>query len=370
MLPRSKILSIHNQFPSEVARKYGLYGGVGYYRQVMPAKYLQEYTFVHAGKDILDTPPENMNRKIADLVHNSNLVYTKHLDNPRAIYMLLGACDFYNVPLIVDFDDHVLTTDGLSPDKYSYEESSEHKHYLTILLEECTAITVSTKPLLDVYSKYNPNVYLCPNACDPQDWHWALRHHQRPTVGWAGSASHAKDHVVLEDVYKGVITENPDVVFSFVGHMLPEHIKGMRRRNWEIKPGITWWEGNPESTMTYPRLLAESGYDVGLAPLIESQFNQARSLAKWFEYSLAGIPMVASQWGPYLDLEDTVDAYLVKTSQGWVEAINYLLKNKDERDRIITNSRQRIHREFTIERTLPAWREVFSRYIGRGFSGG
>lgn len=333
----------------------------------MIAKHLPEYTFIHAGKELLDTTPDDMEATIVRLVQNSNLVYTKHLDNPNVIYLLLGACKYYNIPLIVDFDDHVFTTDGLSPDKYTYKKDSDHAHYLTTLLQEATAITVSTKPLLDVYKEFNA-VHLAPNACDPADWHWPLRHHKRPTVGWAGSASHFKDHPLLEPVYQGVIQENPDVVFSFVGHMLPEHIKGMKRHNWEIKPGISWWEGNPDNDMTYPRLLAESGYDVGLAPLIESQFNASRSLAKWFEYTMTGIPIVASEWGPYLDLRDGKDAYLVKSTHGWIDAINHLLSNHADGQQLVATSRERIRREFTIQHALPAWREVFTKYLGRGFT--
>lgn len=366
MLTKPKILSIHNQFPSPVARKYGLYGGVGYYRQMMPAKYLPEFSFIHAGKDLLGVTVDTMQEKVGEMVKNADLVYTKHLDNPHAVYSLLGACSYYNKPLIVDFDDDVLTTDGLSPDRYTYTEDNDLKHYLEVLLRECTAITVSVPQLAERYGKFG-KTHIIPNAVDEKDWTWTLRRHDRKTVGWAGSASHARDHEILEPVYGGVIEKNPDVVFSFVGHMLPEHVKGMTRKNWEIKPGISWWEGNPENNMTYPRLLAEAGYDVGLAPIIESQFNSSRSLAKWFEYTMTGIPMVASEWGPYLDLRDGEDAYLVKTKDGWVDAINNLIQNPHERTRLVANARKRILDEYTIQHTIPKWRKVFSDYLGSGF---
>lgn len=369
MLNKPKILSIHNQYPTPVAKKYGLYGGVGYYRQIMPAKHMPKFTFIHAGKQLLDVTPETMEQTVGELVRNSDLVYTKHLDNPYAVYTLLGACDYYKKPLIVDFDDNVFTTDGLSPNGYVYPEG-QARHYLETLLQSATAITVSSKSLVPVYEKYT-KVHVLPNAVDMGDWTWAKRSHERFTVGWAGSASHAKDHSVLESVYPEVAERNPDVVFSFVGHMLPEHIqsvKGLKRKNWEIRPGISWWEGNPENNMTYPRLLAENGYDVGLAPLIESQFNASRSLAKWFEYTMTGIPTIASEWGPYLDLRDGQDAYLVKTQSGWVEAIDHLIKNKNDRERLVATARQRIIDEYSIAKIVPAWDKVFTSYLGAGFS--
>lgn len=366
MLPKPKILTIHNQYPTPVAKKYGLYGGVGYYRQIMPAKHLPNFTFIHAGKQLLDITPDKMEETVGNLVKDCDIVYTKHLDNPYAVYTLLGACDYYNKPLIVDFDDHVFTTDGLSPDGYTYPEG-QARHYLETLLKSATAITVSTPNLVPVYEQY-AKVHVIPNAVDPADWRWEKRSRGFTIIGWAGSASHAKDHPLLEPVYPEVVERNPDAVFSFVGHMLPRQIKGLEKKNFEIRNGISWWEGNPENDMTYPRLLAEGGYDIGLAPLIESQFNACRSLAKWFEYTMTGIPTVCSEWGPYLDLRDGQDAYIVKTQNGWVEAIDHLIKNKHDRDRLVATARQRIADDYTIDKIVPAWDKVFTSYLGAGFS--
>jgi glycosyltransferase involved in cell wall biosynthesis len=200
-----------------------------------------------------------------------------------------------------------------------------------------------------------------------KDWHWTNRHHDRPTVGWCGSGSHIVDHPVLDGVYSGVIKSHPEVVFSFIGHMPPEHLRKVPRKNWEIKNAISWWEGNPNNDMTYPRLLAEQGYDIGLAPLIKSQFNEARSMVKWFEYTMTGIPLIASYWGPYLNLRHGTDAYIVDSDKEWSEAINYLLENPNDRKRLIDNSRERIASEFSIEHTISKWRTLFETYLGHGF---
>jgi glycosyltransferase involved in cell wall biosynthesis len=366
LLNKPKILMINTQFGSDVAKKWGLYGGVGYYRQRMPAKYLTEYTFNHVGGLLNNTKPEDLEKTVVELVKTHDLIYTKQLDKPNAIYMLLGACDYFDKPLILDFDDRVFTDDGLSPERFTYTEGTEMKHYIEVLMKEATAITVSTKPLQDLYSKYN-TVHHLANSCDMNDWKWPLRHHDRLTVGWMGSGSHITDHPEIEEVYNKVIEKHPEVVFSFVGHMPPEHLKKVPRRNWEIKNAISWWEGNPNNDMTYPRLLAEQGYDIGLAPIIKSQFNEARSLVKWFEYTMTGIPLIASDFGPYTALRDAKDAYLVNDTDEWVDIIDYLLQNPNERKRLVENSRERIRKEFSIETAIPRWRKIFQDYIGKGF---
>lgn len=364
LLNKSKILVINTQFAPGPAKELGLYGGVGYYRQRMMAKHLKEYTFNHVGHILLKTPEEKLEETIVGMVKSHDLVFSKHLDNPAAIYMLLGACDFYKKPLLIDFDDNIFSTDGKCHPNYVYPEG-DARRYLEVLLTEATGITVSTEPLLEVYGKYN-NVHLVSNACDPKDWTLKRKHHKRFTIGWAGSASHSVDHPILEPVYEEIIKKYPEVVFSFTGHMLPEHVK-FPRQNWELKPAIGWWEGNPDNSMTYPRLLAELGYDIGLAPIQESQFNEARSLVKWFEYTMVGTPMIASKFGPYKNLHDGKDAFLCTDTKDWVNAISYLYENTDVRESTVTHARKSIDAKYTINHLLPTWRSLFETYLGRGF---
>ena len=347
MLNKPKILTLYNQ----------RFEGVRYYRQLMPSRHLP-FSFTH-DKELLDTKEEDVEELIVGLVREHDLVLIKHFDNPALIVALLGACSYYNKPLLIDFDDDVFSSDGLAPDKYSYK-NSDKLHYVETLLRECTALTVSVPSLIPVYEKYGP-VSLLPNMVDLADWKLQKRTHERLTVGWAGSTSHLKDHEVLAGVATGVLQENPDVVFSFMGQTTPEQLKEIPRQNWEIKPATDTWE-------RYPRLLAEAGYDIGLAPLVASQFNASRSLAKWFEYTMTGIPTVASEWGPYKDLRDGQDAYLIQTKTGWVEAINHLIKNKHDRDKLVATAKQRIVDEFTTDRLIPTWHKVLQSYIGTGFA--
>lgn len=348
MLNKPKILTLYNQ----------KFGGVRYYRQLMPSRHLP-FNFTH-DTSLLEAKEEDVEELVVSLVKNHDLIFIKHFDNPSLIVALLGACSYYNKPLVVDFDDNIFTSDGLAPDKYTYSEESEKLHYIETLLKECTAITVSVPSLIPIYDKYAP-VSLLPNMVDIEDWKLQKRNHERITVGWSGSVSHLKDHAVLLDVYDEVIRKTPDVVFSFMGQTTPEQIKGVPRKNWEIKPATDSWE-------RYPRLLAEAGYDIGLAPLIQSKFNESRSLAKWFEYTMVGIPLIASEVGPYKQLRDGKDAFLVQTKQGWVEAIDYLIKNKNDRDKLVATAKQRIADEFTTDKLIPTWNEVFQSLIGTGFT--
>jgi glycosyltransferase involved in cell wall biosynthesis len=369
-----KILWLNVQFSSAEAQKWGLPGGVGHYRQVAPSRYLTGFQHTHAGHSFLELGLEKTKEKIIELVEDHDLVFTKNLQNPWLILSVLAACDFYNKPVFVDFDDNVLTTDGKSAEKMSFEPGSEERYHLDVMMQEATAITVATKHLVDIYEPYNKNIIVLQNYNDPRDWHGIVRARRpdaRLVIGWAASASHTVDHSLIFPVMRRIIKKYPFVVFSFMGHMKPEWVfaEGISDKNWCTYPGIGWWNGNPEDPRTYPSELARQGYDIGIAPLIESQFNNGRSLTKWYEYSMLEIPTVASRFGPYTRLGPE-DALLCTTEDDWVDALSALIENEQLRKDYGRAAKQRVLSDFSFPRGGERWREAISPYIGAGFKKG
>lgn len=363
-----RILSIQNQFPHKEALKYGLFGGVGHYRQELPAKYLPEHHFTHVGKELMNiTSVSELSERLKVLIASHDLIYTKYLDNGWTILCLLSWCKDFNKSLIVDFDDNNFSTDGLTLNEYVYPRDSDAFRNLETLLHECTAVTVSTENLIGVLRQFKDNVHLCPNFCDVKEWDGLRRKkYNRLTIGWAASLSHVPDHEMMIPVYKEIVKKYPEVIFSFCGHYLPPMIENIiPRKNWELKNGIGWWSGHP-SGHTYPKTLAEQGYDIGLAPLIPSQFNAARSLVKWFEYSMLEIPTICSDYGPYSILKKE-EALKCKTSNDWIQAISILIENKDLREIYGERAKQSVIRKYSPGKVISTWREVFSKYSSTGF---
>lgn len=352
------VLALNNQFPTEENKRYGLVSGVSYYRQVMPGKHLApDFDFHHLGHKLVDLPAETAEQDVAEMVKNHDIVFTKHLDNPAGIYMLLGACDFYDRPLIVDFDDDVFASDGKEHNRYVYPEGSEAKHYVETLIREASAITVSTEPLVEVYSAYNPNVFLCPNGVDMADWGIPKRKRKELVIGWPASTGHIVDHDYFRPAIEEILAKHEDVVFSVLGHYTPEMLQGLPRA--EIREALPFWSGHPKDKRTYPSILADMGLSIGVAPIIESRYNKARSLAKWFEYTMTGVPVVASRYGPYMALQDNLDVLLASSTEEWVEKLEQLIKNPDERDRIARAGRDRIERDYAFHRLVNKWAVVF-----------
>lgn len=365
---KPRILFIQNQFSHAEALKYGLPGGVSHYRQRNPGKYLHEYDVTYAGKEFMHLNSiEEMYERVDKIFTGHDIIQTKFLDNQQAILCVLSWCKDHNVPLVVDFDDNILSTDGLAREKFAYPEHSDERHNLELLMRECTAITVSVPALVDVYKPYNPNVFVTPNFTDTEEWK-NLRNakSKRTKIGWIASLSHTPDHDMMVPVYRRILEKHPKVLFSFCGHYYHDMLEGIiPKGNYELKSGIGWWNGHP-SGETYPKLLASQGYDIGLAPLIPSQFNASRSLAKWMEYSMLGIPTVVSNYGPYLELKND-EALKCLVEDDWVEALHFLIGHKRERESYGITAKQRVFNSHA-ESCISGWRSAFATIRTWGFN--
>jgi glycosyltransferase involved in cell wall biosynthesis len=70
-------------------------------------------------------------------------------------------------------------------------------------------------------------------------------------------------------------------------------------------------------------------FDVGLAPLIDTEFNRLKSDIKILEYTALGLPAIASAVGPYRNVE-TLE--LCDSPDGWYEALSTVITDRASLD--------------------------------------
>ena len=145
-----------------------------------------------------------------------------------------------------------------------------------------------------------------------------------------GTAAHGREVLWLADVVDAVQKANPRMVFEIIGD----------RRMCRLFRGIERVVVlHPMPWPTYLAHTANRVLDIGLAPLLPSAVNEARSPTKFFDIARAGAAGLYSDRAPYSGfVRDGEDGLLLPDDKDrWVEAILELAEDAPRR-RVLTEA--------------------------------
>ncbi len=159
-------------------------------------------------------------------------------------------------------------------------------HYIRL----SDAIQVTGEGLVEKYGFLNSRVAVFENQIETQP---PMPDRTRPiTIGWGGSLGHGNDLASIVEVLQSICHDFPDVHFAFMGN--PEQTQqvfsSIPDNRKTCRPGGTLDD--------YLSFLA--GIDIGIAPLLDTAYNQCRSDVKFIEYASRGAVPVLSYVKPYL----------------------------------------------------------------------
>lgn len=206
-------------------------------------------------------------------------------------------------------------------------------------------VTVSTEPLAEAMSRFNPNVVVLPNHIDDRMFDIQRPRRDRLTVGWAGGDSHKRDWQMVAPRIRRFLDRNPDVDFHAIGqNYLPEN---------KIQGRWTSWSAD---LFDYYRTI---DFDIGIAPLISSRFNRSKSAIKALEYAALGIPVIASDEPPYQPfVVDGVTGFLVSREHEWEARLRDLVNDADMREEMGRAAKERA-RMWAISEGWKLWVDAY-----------
>lgn len=99
----------------------------------------------------------------------------------------------------------------------------------------------------------------------------------------------------------------------------------------------------------YRKHMSDVHYDIGLAPLIETEFSKYKYYNKFIEYSTNGIPGVYSNCEPYnLIVENYHNGLLCNnTIDGWYNALKQMIESSELRNRCTDNAITTLKEKFS-----------------------
>lgn len=362
-----KILGILTDwYFNEYRKLHDTYGGIGYYRIHKPLEALGQTTI---GKRIKEYT------NYADVVRGYDAVLIKPISNPVGA-KFIQACLQEGVKFIVDQDDNLF--EG-RPSHGFYKELSKGSPDRAIVGAFCSfadAMICSTEPLKDYYTKWFKEVhkreipmFVSPNYNDIKDFDFEpLRiKKDKITIGWAGSRSHYDDLKMVMPALKYILNKNKNVELELCGGVEEEKVEwlfGDTSQEYLDRVILTPGTGGYD---TYPAFLANKGWDIGIAPLIDDEFNRCKSHIKWMEYAMYKVPCVASKVYPYYKdiqgkkvIQHAKTGFLAKGKEDWIKYLQLLIDNENLRRKIGENAYNYVKENWQWDKTrLEAiWEEI------------
>lgn len=185
-------------------------------------------------------------------------------------------------------------------------------------------------------------VYVVENALDEKTLRVMAEMDQRPpqkpagqiVIGYgSGTTTHDSDFAEVAEALMTIMDRFPEVVLAIHGYLtLPPAFDRLEGRIYRV----------PFLDMeTYLRAVAS--WDISIAPLEKTVFNEAKSNIKYLEASVMGVPSVCSPAEPFASvIRDGETGYVARDTETWVTALSALVADADLRRRVAAAARDAV----------------------------
>jgi glycosyltransferase involved in cell wall biosynthesis len=198
-------------------------------------------------------------------------------------------------------------------------------------------------------------------------------------VGWAGSQGHLRDVEMIVRPMVKFLKATPNARFLLGGAdwrtLFPKtvHPQLMFMGSTfdpdpsdpaKMKVKTVYAPGERTPAERYPEFLYNLYLHIAIAPLLPLKWNALKSELKLLEFGAVGVPVIASDWGPYREYferaEERTDlpgpvCVLVENQDDWLDALTAMHADKGLRDRIRRANRHFVLTEHLIHNRLPEW---------------
>lgn len=267
---------------------------------------------------------------------------------------------------IYTLDDNILDLGLDAPWRSPIRE--QHRSAVRLFAREADGLIVSTRRLLQRFSRLASTVELVENALDE-----SLFQNRSP------SAEQTRDHV--RAVYMGTGTHQEDLLMILepLRRVLVRHKGRFRLDLLGVVPNqgvLKLFEGLPVQPvpglgwLEYPSFAswwsANARWDFGIAPLRDTAFNQYKSDIKFLDYGIVGIPGIFSQGAAYSGtVKHHETGLLCGPDPGeWEESLETLIESREMRRNLSANVRKYVDDCRVLKLRARDWAAAIERICG------
>jgi len=225
-------------------------------------------------------------------------------------------------------------------------------------LRQAHAVIVTTPVLKARLDSYNPNILILPHALDER---LLVRRFASPgehllTIGYMGTPTHDNDLQLVLPAIRNVCRHHTGrVQFQIIGAVrnegtkklladLPIHYIPLDPRETEYPLFMLWFSANTR-------------WDIAIAPLRDTPFNQCKSDIKFLDYAAIGAAGIFSRCPAYsTSVQHQENGWLAANSpEAWEEALETLIVDPNLRWQLSSQANSYLYTERTLAQRAPDW---------------
>lgn len=293
-----------------------------------------------------DKGAQHLYQTLDAAVRWADVVVWMGLHTPRSVDLFLHLKAKHGKRFVTEMDDFVFSIPRYNIASIPYQPGSEMTQTALRQIRESDALIVSTPYLASKYAAFNDRVYVIENTINLSLW----RKPSRPTgkerqgvkIGWMGGGTHNEDHVSVLPAILEALEKCPNLRLNYIsGGPAPKQYLGHKR---------IAFEHAYRDIEAYPKWIAGKRFDIGIAPLIDNDFNRAKSNLRWLEFAAMGCPIVASNIEHFRrTVEHGKTGYLAGTREEWVKYLTELVDEPELRENIGGAARHEVETNWTPE---------------------
>ena len=219
-------------------------------------------------------------------------------------------------------------------------------------------VTTSSHYLQEFLVELNSNSVLFHNYLNDRLWlsqeHKAdSRQDSSVQIGYMGGKTH---HADLEDIKTALLNLNSKfpgkLILKFWGTKPPREI--LELPNTEFDPiDLTDYA-------QFASYFSQQDCDILIAPLIDNEFNRAKSGIKFLEYSVLGSAGVYSKLPPYESIIDHgVNGYLANNLEDWEKYLSELVDDRTLRKRMGEYAKRSVREHWLLSNNIAQFSQVY-----------
>lgn len=285
---------------------------------------------------------EQVTHYVADVLISQRTAVT----SIAAIDKIAAHCRENNIRIVYELDDLLLALPENHPEHANYAPKSAA---VFRWLLEADEVWVSTEILQHHVCQINPCTHVVPNYIDDNLWvrpkmSEVRRERKDPPVRllYMGTPMYDADFELVKEVLKRLKNEFSDhLEVNLIGIY-----SNLSSEKWckIITPPQAIGSGYPAFVNWICNGLS---FDIGIAPLVDNEFNRCKSEMKFLDYSALGLATVASDLNGYALIRNGENGFRVKnTAESWYEILKTLITDSTLRNQIQLTAQNEIFEKY------------------------